>query len=94
MKIFILTLFVLLSFNACGGASNDTTQNGVSNSTTPNGVALVLNKSVSCTTKTHFSVTPTGDPTVIFSKNTTTGITSVTLTSTTGSAILNDCTQP
>lgn len=94
MKKNILTTIATISlmslFTACGGGG------GSSSSTTPVALAdivLTASQTTTCTNATSFTVTPTDNPITVFSTDTESGDTTVTIEAgSAGSVLIENCT--
>lgn len=90
---FLFPLMFLLGIVACGGGDSSS---GGSSGTDIKDVVLTHGKSVSCTDENTFSVEPSSGNSsdVTFTKNTSTGMTTITYNSLEGSATVVGCKQP
>ena len=87
--ILTLTVLTFIAFlTGCGSSSSPTTK-----PVTIADVTLTANQSTVCTNATSFTVTPTGNPTVTFSTDASSGDTTITIDSnSTGSVVIVNCT--
>ena len=91
MKNKIFTLITVLAlgsiFVACSSGSDSTVVEVIED------ITLSAGDSTTCTNVTAFTVTPTDDPDVVFSTDTSSGDTTITIeTSSTGTVLIQNCT--
>ena len=85
----ILLIVVGIIFIGCGGSGGD----GGSTPLSLSDITLIASQYQVCTDDTDFTVTPYDDPSVVFTTNTSTNDTNISLTSdSNGSILLENCT--
>jgi len=90
----LLSLIVLtIGFSACGTTDDDSTSTTDINSS--NTITITTGDTISCSGSTAFSVEPLDNytPDIIFTRDTSTGVTTIKYNLTEGSALVLGCTE-
>lgn len=94
MFLLLGSVSILILFSGCGDSAAKDDNSVATNSSNK---ILKVNQSIICSDKTHFTVTPTNNPIVTFNTDTSTGDTTISVSSnspTNSSVEVSNCSQP